>query len=178
MVKQYLKKCSPVLATGKIQVRITLRFHITFVRVSKIYLYIQKTPCDGKNTEQGNTNLLLLGVQTCTATNEINTVVPQKVGNRSTLRSGYITLGHIPKECFTLPLGHFLSHVHWWCSHLIARNYKQFRCPSREERIKIMGNIYIIAYYSAIKNDTMKLVGKWMEVERKWVMISHSDTGR
>lgn len=30
-----------------------------------------------------------------------------------------------------------------------------------------MGNIYIIAYYSAIKNDTMKLVGKWMEVERK-----------
>lgn len=38
---------------------------------------------------------LLVCMQTYTATTEINDVVPQEAGNRTTQRSSYIPLGHI-----------------------------------------------------------------------------------
>jgi hypothetical protein len=47
---------------------------------------------------------------------------------------------------------------------IIARSYKEPRCPSREEWIQKMWHIY--KYYSAIKNNEfMKFLGKWMELE-------------
>ena len=49
---------------------------------------------------------------------------------------------------------------------VIARNWKQPRCPSTEEWIKKMWYIYTMEYYSAIKNkDIMNFAGKWMELE-------------
>ena len=49
---------------------------------------------------------------------------------------------------------------------IIARSYKDPRCPSTEEWIQKMWNIYIMEYYSAIqKNNFMKFLGKWMELE-------------
>jgi hypothetical protein len=40
----------------------------------------------------------------------------------------------------------------------IARNWKQYRCPSTKEWIQKMWFIYTIEYYSAIKNkDIMNL---------------------
>jgi hypothetical protein len=49
---------------------------------------------------------------------------------------------------------------------IIARNLKQPRCPSTEEWIQKMWYIYIIEYYSAIKNDEyMKFLGKWIDLE-------------
>jgi len=49
---------------------------------------------------------------------------------------------------------------------IIARNWKQPRCPSTKEWIQKMWYIYSIEYYSAMKNnDFMKFAGKWMELE-------------
>ena len=49
---------------------------------------------------------------------------------------------------------------------IIARSWKQPRCPSTEEWIQKMWYIYTMEYYSAIKNnDFMKFSGKWMELE-------------
>ena len=61
---------------------------------------------------KGNTPLLLVGVQTSTATMEINMVVPQKMGNQFISRPRYTTLGHIPKGLYILPQGHLFNHVH------------------------------------------------------------------
>ena len=48
---------------------------------------------------------------------------------------------------------------------IIARSWKQPRCPSAEEWILKM-YIYKVEYYSAItNNDFMKFTGKWMELE-------------
>jgi len=42
---------------------------------------------------------------------------------------------------------------------IIARSWKEARCPSREEWIQKMWYIYTMEYYSAIKNnDFMKLI--------------------
>jgi hypothetical protein len=49
---------------------------------------------------------------------------------------------------------------------IIARSWKERRCPSLEEWIQKMWYIYTMEYYSAIKNDEfMKFAGKWMGLE-------------
>jgi hypothetical protein len=48
---------------------------------------------------------------------------------------------------------------------VIARRWKQPRCPRTEEWIQKMF-IYTTGYYSAIKNeDIQSFAGKWMELE-------------
>jgi len=49
---------------------------------------------------------------------------------------------------------------------IIARRWKEPRCPSIKEWKQKMWYIYIIAYYLATtNNDFMKLLGKWTELE-------------
>ena len=49
---------------------------------------------------------------------------------------------------------------------IIARTWKEPRCPSTEEWIQKMCYIYTMEYYSPIKNDEfMKFLGKWMQLE-------------
>ena len=48
---------------------------------------------------------------------------------------------------------------------IIARSWKEPRCPSTEQWIQKLWYIYTMEYYSAVKNnDFMKFLGKWMEV--------------
>jgi hypothetical protein len=49
---------------------------------------------------------------------------------------------------------------------IIARSWKEPRCPLTEEWIQKMWYIYTMEYYSAVKNNEfMKLLGKWMDLE-------------
>jgi hypothetical protein len=49
---------------------------------------------------------------------------------------------------------------------IIARSWKEPRCPSTEKCIQKVWYICIVGYYSAIKNnDFMKFLGKWMKLE-------------
>jgi hypothetical protein len=49
---------------------------------------------------------------------------------------------------------------------IIARSWKEPICLSTEQRIQKMWYIYIMEYYSAIKNDKfMKFLSKWRELE-------------
>jgi hypothetical protein len=49
---------------------------------------------------------------------------------------------------------------------IIARSWKEPRCPSTEEWIQKMWYIYPMEYYSAIKNNEfMKFLGKLMDLE-------------
>jgi hypothetical protein len=91
--------------------------------------------------------------------------VPQKIGN-------------LPQDK-TIPfLGKYskdnASHHKNICSAMliaalftIARNFKQARCPSSEEWIRNMWYIYIMEYYSVVKNiNIMKFADRWMKLER------------
>ena len=79
-----------------------------------------------------NTPLLLIGVQTFTATLEISVAVSQKTENQPTSGPSNIILGHIPKGCSLIPQGHLLYHVHR-ALFVIARTWKQPKFPSTEE---------------------------------------------
>ena len=49
---------------------------------------------------------------------------------------------------------------------IIARSWKEPRCPSTKEWIQKMWYIYTMEYYSAIKNNEfMKFLDKWMYLE-------------
>ena len=49
---------------------------------------------------------------------------------------------------------------------VIARTWKQPRCPSIEEWLKKVWNIYTLEFYSAVKNnDILNFACKWMETE-------------
>ena len=49
---------------------------------------------------------------------------------------------------------------------IIARSWKESRCPSTEEWIQKMWYVFRMEYYSVIKNNEfMKFLGKWMHLE-------------
>jgi hypothetical protein len=49
---------------------------------------------------------------------------------------------------------------------IIARSWKEPKCPSKEEWIQKVWYIYTMKYYSAIKNNEfLKFLGKWIELE-------------
>jgi hypothetical protein len=49
---------------------------------------------------------------------------------------------------------------------IIARSWKEPRCPTTEEWIQKMWYIYTMEYYSGFKNNEfMKFLDKWMDLE-------------
>jgi hypothetical protein len=49
---------------------------------------------------------------------------------------------------------------------IIARSWKEPRCPSAKEWIQKMWYTYTMEYYSAIKKDEfMKILRKWLDLE-------------
>jgi hypothetical protein len=47
----------------------------------------------------------------------------------------------------------------------IAKLWKQPKCPTTDEWIMKLCNIYTMEYYSATKNNYMAFKGKWMQLE-------------
>jgi hypothetical protein len=110
-----------------------------------------------------NTPPLLVGLQACTTTLEISLTDTQKIGHSTTGGSRNTSPGHISRRCSTSEEGHKPHYVHNSLIY-IARSWKEPRCPSTEEWIQKMWYIYTMEYYSVIKNEFMKFLGKWMDV--------------
>ena len=114
--------------------------------------------------EKGNPLILLVGMQTCTATMENSVEIPSKTGNRTALCPAIPLLGihteetRIERDIWT-PM--FIAALF-----IIARTWKQPRCPSADEWIRKLWYIYTMDYYSAIKKNTFESVQmRWMKLE-------------
>ena len=101
---------------------------------------------------KGNPLTLLVGMQTSTATMENSVEIPLKTGNRTAYNPAIPLLGIHTEEtrierdtCNSM----FIAALF-----IIARTWKQPRCPSANEWIRKLWYIYTMQYYSAIKKNT------------------------
>ena len=104
-----LKEMFKFLVIRESQIKMSLIFHLS--RSEWLRSKTQVRAHVAEHVEK-NTLQLLLGLQTGTTILEINLEIPQKIGNRSTWRSSYTNLVHIPKRCPTTAQGHMLHYVH------------------------------------------------------------------
>jgi hypothetical protein len=96
---------------------------------------------------------------------EISLGVPQKIGHSTTGGSSNTSPGHISSRCSTGKKD-TCSTMFIAALFVIARSWKGPRCPSTEEWIQKLWYIYTMECYSAIKkNEFMKFLGKWMDLE-------------
>ena len=137
----------------------TLRIHLIPVRMAKIKKSGENRCWRGCG-ERGNTPPLLVGLQAGTTTLEIILGVPQKTVHDITrgpplYHSWAYTQRNSPAcnkdTCSTMLIAALF---------IIARSWKEPIYPSMEEWIQKMWYIYIMGYYSTIKNNEfMKFLG-------------------
>ena len=78
MAEKHLKKCSISLVIKELQIKTTLRFYLTPVRLAKIKTSGDSRCWQGCGERVTNTPPLLVGLQAGTTTLEISLAVPQK----------------------------------------------------------------------------------------------------
>jgi hypothetical protein len=96
-----------------------------------------------------NTPPLLVGLHAGTTNVEISLGVPQKIGHSTTRILSYTTPEHIPTNVPTCNKDK-CSIMFLITLYIIARSWKEHRCPSTEEWIQKMWFIFTMEYYSAI----------------------------
>jgi hypothetical protein len=114
---------------------------------------------------------LLVGLQVSKTTLKISLVVPEKTGHSTTWRSSYTSPGYIPKRC-SITNKDTCSTTFTAALFIIARSWKQPRCPSTDECIQKVWYIYTISTTQRLK--------QWLhEVHRQMdgTRIYHSEWG-
>ena len=108
---------------------------------------------------KGNTSALLVGVQAGIAPLDVSVAISQKVRKQPSSRPSNTILG-IAQLCHK----DMCSTMFIAALFVIARTWKQPKCPSAKEWIKKMWYIYTMEYYTAEKK-ILNFAGKWMELE-------------
>jgi hypothetical protein len=162
MAEKHLK-CSKSLVIREMQIKTTLRFHLTPTRMAKIKTLADSTCWQGCG-ERGTlfhcwwdcklVQLLWKSIWKFLRKLEIN--IPED--------PTIPLLGIYPKDAPPCQRG-TCSTMFIEPLFVTARSWKQPRCPTTEEWIQKMWLIYTMEYHSAIKNeDILSFAGKWMEL--------------
>jgi hypothetical protein len=105
------------------------------------------------------------GLKAATTTLEISLEVPQKIEHNTTGYPSIPLLGIYPEDVPTCNY-YTCSTMFIAVLFILARSWKETRCPSTEEWIPKVWYIYTTENYSAIKNNKfMNFLGKWIYLE-------------
>ena len=164
MAERHLRKCSASLVIREMQINTSLSFHLTPVRMVKIKK--NDNLCWRGCGEEGT---LLHCCWECQLVQPLQISVWQflrKLENNHPQDPAIPLLGIYPNDtqlyhkdmCPTM----FITALF-----VIARTWKQLKCPSTEEWIRKMWYIYTMEYYKAEKNNGMLNFAEKMDRARK-----------
>jgi hypothetical protein len=85
MAKNTRKKCSPTLAIKEMQIKTTLRFHLTLVRIAIYHQKHHQQQVLARMWGKRNPHKLLVGMQTSATTLENNMEASLKTKHRSAI---------------------------------------------------------------------------------------------
>ena len=126
---------------------------------------------------KGSPLTLLVRIQAGTATFENNMEVPQDIKHRAILRPTNCTTGYLPHRHRVMKRRGTCIPMFIAAMSIIAKLWKEPRCPSADEWTKKMCFIYTMEYYSVIRRDEYPpFAPRWMD--QKGIMLSEIKSSR